>query len=64
MPLKVLFAQVEVFKPNSSDSWPKSAKGFGDALRRAAPALRQMNIECRSLGKVGSYVHWEIKRCD
>jgi len=62
LPLKVLFAQVETFKPNGSDSWPRSAKGFGDALRRAAPALRQMGIECRSLGKVGSYVYWEIKQ--
>lgn len=62
LPLKVLFAQVEIFKPNGSDSWPRSAKGFGDALRRAAPALRQMGIECRSLGKVGSYVYWEIKQ--
>lgn len=62
LPLKILFAQVETFKPNGSDSWPRSAKGFGDALRRAAPALRQMGIECRSLGKVGSYVNWEIKQ--
>ncbi|STY31506.1 DNA primase (bacterial type) [Legionella wadsworthii] len=64
LPLKVLFAQVEMFKPNGSDSWPRSPKGFGDALRRAAPALRQMGIECRSLGKVGSYISWEIRQCN
>ncbi|HHF7367640.1 TPA: hypothetical protein ACPSKY_002779 [Legionella bozemanae] len=64
LPLKVLFAQVEVFKPNGTDNWPRSAKGFGDALRRAAPALRQIGIECRSLGKVGSYVSWEIRQYD
>ncbi|EHL31829.1 hypothetical protein LDG_5994 [Legionella drancourtii LLAP12] len=64
LPLKVLFAQVEGFKPNGSDSWPRSPKGFGDALRRAAPALRQIGIECRSLGKVGSYISWEIRQCD
>lgn len=64
LPLKVLFAQVEIFRPNGSDSWPRSPKGFGDALRRAAPALRQIGIECRSLGKVGSYISWEIRECD
>lgn len=64
LPLKTLFNQVELCKPNGSDSWPRSAKGFGDALRRSAPALRQMGIECRSLGKIGSFVHWEIKLCD
>lgn len=62
MPIKDMFAAVEKFKPHSIDSWPRSAKGFGDALRRAAPALRQMDIECRSLGKVGSNVVWVIRK--
>lgn len=62
LPVKTLFEQVEIFKPSGSESWPRSAKGFADALRRAAPALRQMGIECRSLGKVGSFVSWEIKQ--
>ena len=62
LPIKTLFTQVERYRPNSTDSWPRSAKGFADALRRAAPALRQMGIECRSLGKIGSYVSWEIKQ--
>lgn len=60
-PIKTLFAQVEAVKPNNADSWPRSAKGFADALRRVAPALRQMGIECRSLGKIGGYVSWEIR---
>lgn len=60
-PINQLFAQIEHFKPQNSDSWPRSAKGFADALRRAAPALRQLGISCRSLGKMGSYVSWEIK---
>jgi hypothetical protein len=60
-PIKTLFAQVEGVKPNNSDNWPRSAKGFADALRRVAPALRQMGIECRSLGKIGGYVSWEIR---
>lgn len=62
LPVKTLFAQVEVFKSGNTDSWPKSPKGFADSLRRLAPALRQMGIDCRSLGKVGSYVVWEIKK--
>ncbi|HCC3245762.1 TPA: hypothetical protein JD771_002479 [Legionella pneumophila subsp. pneumophila] len=60
-PIKTLFAQVENSRPGGLDNWPRSAKGFADALRRAAPALRQMGIECRSLGKVGGYIFWEIK---
>lgn len=61
LPIKDLFTKVEMFKPNNCDSWPRSAKGFADALRRAAPALRHMGIKCHSLGKIGSYVVWEIK---
>ncbi|MFT4058461.1 MAG: hypothetical protein QM652_02825 [Legionella sp.] len=61
MPLKYLLPRLEKHSPPGSDSWPKTPKGLGDALRRAAPALRQMGISCRSLGKQGSYVNWEIK---
>ncbi|HAU1490450.1 TPA: hypothetical protein F8S49_11380 [Legionella pneumophila] len=61
LPIKTLFAQVESSRIGGSDNWPRSPKGFADALRRAAPALRQMGIECRSLGKIGGYVSWEIK---
>lgn len=60
-PIKSLFEDIERYKPGNTDSWPRSPKGFADALRRAAPALRQIGIECRSLGKTGSYVCWEIK---
>lgn len=62
MPLKNLLSEIERYKPVGTEgAWPHSAKGLGDALRRAAPALRQMGIECRSVGKVGSYVLWEVK---
>lgn len=58
--VKDLFSEVDVYRPTHTDAWPKTAKGFADALRRVAPALRQLGIECRSLGKVGSNVRWSI----
>jgi len=51
MPVKALFSELDRFKPSQTDAWPRSAKGFGDAMRRAAPALRSMGIECKSLGR-------------
>lgn len=59
-PAKLLMREIEQYRPPYSDAWPKSPKGFADALRRAAPALRQLGIECRSLGKIGGSVQWEI----
>lgn len=64
LPLKMLLAEVESYRPQGSDGWPKSPKAFGDGLRRVAPALRQMGIECRSLGKIGGNILWEIKVVD
>lgn len=58
---KELFDKIEGYKPRHTDAWPRSAKGFGDALRRAAPALRHIGIECRYIGKTGGHVKWEIK---
>jgi hypothetical protein len=59
--------KVEQFKPTYCDSWPRSVKGFGDALRRAAPALRQLGYELKSLGKVGGTVRYSagkvLKQC-
>lgn len=61
-PAKEILLTLEQHRPNGCDSWPKSPKGLGDALRRAAPALRQLDIDCKCLGKVGGAVKWEVKR--
>lgn len=61
-PVKQIMTHLEPHKPSGNDSWPRSPKGLGDALRRAAPALRQTGIECQYLGKVGGSVKWSIKR--
>jgi hypothetical protein len=51
------------YRPDGCDSWPKSPRGLGDALRRVAPALRQLDIECMSQGKgSGGVVRWTIHK--
>jgi hypothetical protein len=52
--------RMEAFKPQRVESWPWTGKGFADALRRAAPALRHHGIECKSLPKTGGVIRWEI----
>jgi hypothetical protein len=42
-PAKEILLVLEQYRPTGCDSWPRSAKGLGDALRRAAPALRQID---------------------
>lgn len=61
-PVKDILNRLERYKPMGADAWPRSPKGLGDALRRAAPALRQMGVECKCLGKIGGIVKWVIKR--
>ena len=60
-PLKTIFAELEKKKPLYAENWPKTPKGLGDVLRRLAPALRQLGIECTSQGKNGRFVDWKIE---
>jgi hypothetical protein len=61
MPVKDWLCTLELKRPSHCDAWPRSPKGLGDALRRAASALRQLGIECRALPKLGGVIRWEIK---
>lgn len=60
--VKGILSRLERYKPLGAEAWPRTPKGLGDALRRAAPALRTMGIECKSLGNTGGVVKWSIKR--
>jgi hypothetical protein len=60
LPVKELMAEVETFR-YGAEAWPRSPKGFADALRRAAPSLRQVGIECRGLPKQGGVVRWVVR---
>jgi hypothetical protein len=44
-PTKELFEKLRHFKPEDCVGWPKSSKGFADAMRRASPALRILGVE-------------------
>lgn len=60
--VKDILTRLETYKPMGAEAWPRTPKGLGDALRRASPALRQMGVECKSLGNIGGKVKWLIKR--
>lgn len=67
LPTKELWQAVLAFnekqkRPMVTAAWPKSPRGFGDALRRAAPALRYLGIDCACLGKRGGNILWEVKK--
>ena len=60
-PVKGLLALLEKYRAPGCESWPRTPKGLGDALRRAKPALRQLGIQCTCLGKgSGGIVRWTI----
>jgi hypothetical protein len=58
--LTELLLLLEPYKPHG-DAWPKSAKGLGDAVRRVAPALRQIGFKCQAGDKTGGVIQWEIE---
>ena len=60
--VKDILTRLESYNPMGAEAWPRTPKGLGDALRRASPALRQMGVECKSLGNIGGKVKWVIKR--
>ncbi len=60
--VKDILMRLDSYKPMGAEAWPRSPKGLGDALRRASPALRQMGVECKSLGNIGGKVKWAIRR--
>jgi len=60
--VKDILHRLEHHKPLGAEAWPRSAKGLGDALRRAAPALRQLGIECRRMGKSHGNINWLIRQ--
>jgi hypothetical protein len=41
--------------------WPKSTRRFGAELKKIAAKLKKEGIHCKSLGKQGSNVIWEIR---
>lgn len=57
----IMRAVEQVRSPGYSDAWPRTPKGFADSLRRAAPALRQLKIECHSLPKTGGVIRWVLE---
>ena len=59
--VKDILTRLEHYKPAGAEAWPRTPKGLGDALRRASPALRQLGVECKSLGNSGGKVKWVIK---
>jgi len=57
--LAELLRRLERYRPQG-ESWPRSPKGLGDALRRLAPALRQIGYECKATPKTGGSIRWHI----
>lgn len=60
-PATELMHDMRRYQPNFG-VWPNTPKAFAEALRRAAPALRSERIECKSLGKIGGRILWQITK--
>ena len=60
-----ILSRLDAYKlPGAGDAWPRTGKGMGDALRRTAPALRLLGIECKALTRNKSGIPWRIGRAD
>ena len=57
--LSDLLGLLDHYKP-AGEAWPKTPKGLGDSLRRLAPGLRQIGIECKSAPKSHGLIRWTI----
>lgn len=61
--MKELLKRLADFKPDS-ESWPRSPRGLGDAIRRQLPALASVDIDIK-IGKPGrAGVPVEIRKCE
>jgi hypothetical protein len=52
--VKGLLDALTIFQP-TGESWPRSAKGFADILRRLAPAFRTIGINAKISDKAGKH---------
>lgn len=63
MELGELLNTIAPYKPAGNDgAWPHSAKGLGNVLRRAAPALRQLGIHVERVGRGNSGYRYRVHK--
>lgn len=46
-PAAKILERLTPYRPDRCDSWPRSGKGLGDALRRLSPAFSKLGVEIR-----------------
>ena len=60
--IKQLKATLDESYHQQGEGWPRSPKGLSEALRRTAPALREIGIDVEFLGHQRDGAHISIKR--